>query len=130
MNPPNPLPHPRALAHLGDAVYELWVREEAIALYQKSKDLHEYTTACVRAETQMALLENILPELSESEKELVKRSENVPVTSTRRSNQSLYRKSTAFEALIGYWYLQEPQRLAERKKQIFQLLDKVLKKNL
>lgn len=126
MNPLPPLPHPRALAHLGDAVYELWVRETAITQHQKSEDLHGYTTARVKAETQARLLEQLLPELTEDEADLVKRAQNMPVPVGRRSNQAVYRKATAFEVLIGYWYLTAPDQQARFRHQILQHLERVL----
>ncbi len=93
---------------MGDAVYELWIREDAIARFQKSNDLHRFTTARVKAETQAKLLDALLPTLPETVRELVKRAQNLPVPPARRSNQALYRKATAFEALVGYWYLHDP----------------------
>ena len=50
------LPHPRALAFLGDAVYEIFLREWAVELHGKaqSKDLHGFTVRLARATTQVA----------------------------------------------------------------------------
>jgi ribonuclease-3 family protein len=90
---------------LGDAVYELWVREEAICHSDKSQDLHRFTTARVNADTQARLLEELSPTLSELEMDLIRRAQNMPVPASRRSNQAIYRKATAFEALVGWWYL-------------------------
>jgi ribonuclease III family protein len=126
MNPLLPLPHPRALAHLGDAVYELWVRETAITFEGSNHDLHRYTIKRVNAEIQSKLLEVLLPSLPEDVQALVKRAQNMPVPSSRRSNQSIYRKATGFEALIGYWYLQEFDTLEAKKKQVLQLLEQIV----
>ncbi len=126
MNPPNPLPHPRALAHLGDAVYEGWVRERSVGHSEKTRDLHAYTTARVNAEIQGQILEILLPRLNEDLQALIKRAQNMPVATGRRSNQSVHRKATAFEALIGYWYLREPETLPERKQLVLQILHEIL----
>jgi ribonuclease III family protein len=122
----DPLPPLKALAHLGDAVYELWVRESAIALVHQSEALHRFTIKRVKAETQEKILQQLLPTLNEEEKGLVKRAQNMPVTSSRRSNQAVHRKATAFEAIIGYWYLMAPDVLADRKVQILGLLEEIL----
>ena len=127
MNPQKPLPHPRALAHLGDAVYEVWIREAALVEHDNNQALHTFTTRRVNAVIQAELLQRMLPGLSEELKALVKRAQNMPVTSSRRSNQAVHRKATAFEALIGYWYLQEPDQIAYRKDEIFELLQEIFK---
>lgn len=126
MNPSEkPLPHVRALAHLGDAVYELWVREQAISRYQKNVDLHRYTTSLVNAKVQGMLLERLLPALSDAELDIVRRAQNIPVSTGRRANQSLHRKATAFEALVGYWYLVHPGQLPQNKAKTLDLLRQI-----
>lgn len=127
--PETPLPHPRALAHLGDAVYELWIREMAIGQSEKSKELHYYTTQRVNAKTQAKLLERVLPDLSEPMLSVVKRAQNMPVTTGRRSEQAVYRKATAFEALIGLWYLTEPENLSTRKNQVLHQLHMLMEED-
>lgn len=129
MNPPNPLPHPRALAHLGDAVYELWVREAAIAHSDKPEALHKYTTSRVKAEAQAKLLEKLFASLTDEEHLIVKRAQNMPVTSSRRSDQALHRKSTGLEALVGYWYVSQPETLPQRRTMVLTLLEEVLATN-
>ena len=42
----------RNYAHLGDAVWELFVREHVVDLCQKPKDLHKMTTERVKCEYQ------------------------------------------------------------------------------
>ncbi len=122
MNPSQPLPHPRALAHLGDAVYELWIREEAILHHDKSAALHRYTIERAKADTQAGLLEALLPGLNETELDIVRRAQNMPVTSHRRNQQNAYRKATGFEALVGYWYLASPETLPQKRLDVLQQL--------
>ncbi len=125
MNPSPPLPHPRALAHLGDAVYTLWVREEAVRVTQKSGELHRYSSQRAQADTQAKVLELLQSDLTESEATLVKQAQNMPVPAGRRANQFIYRKATALEALIGYWYLSAPEKLPERRQQVVGLLERI-----
>lgn len=70
-----------------------------------------------------------MPQLDSDLQALVKRAQNMPVTSSRRSDQNAHRKATAFEALIGYWYITEPQGLAERKTQVLKILEDILRQN-
>ncbi len=106
--------HPRILAHLGDAVYEVMIRE--LALKQGSSkldDVHRYTTQRVKGEFQAQLLQHIMDKLTEKEQDIARRGRNMPTTSKRRSDHATHRQASAFEALIGYLHLNNPQRLQE-----------------
>ncbi len=105
--------HPRVLAYLGDAAFELKVRELALSQgMSQAEELHDFTVRRVKATCQVALLDALEPLLTETEKEIVRQGRNVPVSVGRRSNQALHRKATGFEALFGYWHLGDPGRLA------------------
>ena len=101
----------RNYAHLGDAVWDVFVREYVIHKTSNSKLLHKMTTDRVNAVFQKDLLNIIFEDLTEDEHELVRRARNLPIPIGRRSIQKDYRQSTAFEALIGYWYLHDKVRL-------------------
>lgn len=103
----------RNYAYLGDAVWELFVREIMILRTQNAKDLHQITTEKVKASFQNEILLRIHDVLTEEEQEILRRSRNLPVPVGRRSNQSEYRMATAFEALIGWWYKNNSGRLKE-----------------
>ena len=103
----------RNYAHIGDAVWEVFVRTYTIYKTSNSKLLHKITTDRVNATFQKDLLNLLMPELSEDEQELARRARNLPIPVARRSIQSDYRQATAFEVLIGYWHLHNPQRLEE-----------------
>ena len=67
-----------ALAHVGDAVFELLARTElCCAGSAKVKDLHTGTVALVTAPAQAAFVEAILPRLSPEETAVYKRGRNV-----------------------------------------------------
>ncbi|MBQ2611775.1 Mini-ribonuclease 3 [bacterium] len=100
----------RNCAYLGDAVWELLIREKTIFLTENSKKLHEITTSKVKTDFQAKTLEKIEPYLSETEKDIARRARNLPIPIGRRSIQNEYRHATAFEALIGYWYLSDKSR--------------------
>jgi ribonuclease-3 family protein len=101
----------RNYAHIGDSVWELFVRNYVIYKTSNSKLLHKMTTERVNAIFQKDLLLLLTPNLSDDEKELARRARNLPIPIGRRSIQSDYRQATAFEVLIGYWYLHDFQRL-------------------
>ena len=95
------------LAYLGDAVYELMVRERIVAQGNKQVNkLHRETTKFVNAAAQAALIESVLDELTDEEMAVYKRGRNA-TSHTVPKNQSVgdYRKATGFEALVGYLYM-------------------------
>lgn len=103
----------RNYAHIGDAVWEIFVREYTIFKTSNTKLLHKMTTDRVKASFQMDMLSFITPCLTEEETELARRARNLPIPVARRSIQHDYRLATAFEVLVGYWYLHDKERLEE-----------------
>ena len=96
-----------SLAFVGDAVYSLYVRTLFCTSTQaKSGELHKNSTRFVKATAQSTALDIIEPILTEKEKDVLRRGRNTK-TNTVSKNASLadYKKSTAFEAVIGYLYL-------------------------
>lgn len=101
----------RNYAHIGDAVWEVFVRTYTVYKTSNSKLLHKITTDRVNATFQKNLLGIISTEFTEEEQELARRGRNLPIPIARRSIQADYRQATAFEVLIGYWYLHDKARL-------------------
>lgn len=108
----------RNYAHLGDAVWELFVREKTVLQTQNAKELHRLTIDKVNAEFQNGLLLKLQTSFTAEESELMRRARNLPVPVSRRSQQAEYRMATAFEALIGWWYTNDKERL----KEIFEII--------
>ena len=107
---------PAVWAYIGDAVYELYIRSHILSGGPaKTNTLHREAIAMVRASFQARLVTKLEPALSENELEILKRGRNVKSGHIPAHTDVLtYRHSTAFEALIGYLYLQgEHQRLKE-----------------
>lgn len=103
----------RHLAHLGDAVFHLFERERQISTAASARQLHQKSTVTVSAKHQAELLLQLSEMLSASESDLVRRARNLKPSGYRKSGQSTYRQATAFEALLGYLYLQDQKRLKE-----------------
>ena len=101
----------RNYAHLGDTVWELYVRNYTVLKTSNAKILHKITTERVNATFQKEMLDFITEELTEDELELTRRARNLPIPVGRRHIQAIYRQSTAFEVLIGYWYSHNSERL-------------------
>ncbi len=101
----------RNYAYLGDAVWELFIREKTILMTNNAKKLHQITTNYVKTQYQAELLHKIEQDLTEEEKELTRRARNLPIPVGRRNMQTEYRQATAFEALIGWWYRHDKSKL-------------------
>ncbi len=98
-------------SYIGDAVYELHVRLHYLLPPRRIKQYHEQVVAHVRAEHQAEQLQRLLPQLTEDEKEIVRRGRNAAVGKPRRLNAEIYGQASGFEALLGYLHLTDPGRL-------------------
>lgn len=98
---------PLALAYLGDAVYELIVRERVLADGNRQVNkLHKESTKYVNAAAQAELIMRIEDKLTDEEKAIYKRGRNANAHAAPKNQDVIaYRKSTGFEALIGWLYL-------------------------
>lgn len=101
----------RNYAYLGDAVWELFIREKTVLVTNNAKKLHQITTNLVKTQYQCELLHKLENYLTEEEQELIRRARNLPIPVGRRNIQTEYRQATAFEALIGWWYKHDKTRL-------------------
>ncbi len=104
---------PGALAYLGDAVYELYIRRYYLIPPQRIQDYHRQVVSQVRAETQAHHLKQLLPFLTSTELDLLKRGRNAVVSRPKRIDPDTYQRATSLETLIGYLYLSDLPRLIE-----------------
>ena len=104
---------PAALAYLGDAVYELHVRQSLLLPLRRVQAYHRDVVSRVRAEAQAKALATILPSLSDTERTIVQRGRNGSSRTPRNVSVDTYRQATAFETLLGYLHLSDTVRLAE-----------------
>ena len=98
-----------ALAHVGDAGYEVLVRSYlACGGTQTAKNLHSRTIALVRASAQAEAIQRILPLLTEEEQEIYRHGRNAkPKTVPKSASVAEYAHATALEALFGWLYLKQ-----------------------
>ena len=95
-----------ALAYLGDAVYELYIRKYLTKKGNfKVKDLQSMAVNYVSAKSQASYLDKMLQNnlLTEKEQEIVRRARNHKVLSHPKNTSIItYKKATGLEALLGY----------------------------
>ena len=103
---------PLTWAYVGDAVYELYIRTHLVnKINLKPHKLHIEAIKYVKAQSQAQALKKIEVNLTEKEKEIVRRGRNTENHHVAK-NASVqdYMYSTAFEALIGYLYLTNQEK--------------------
>lgn len=111
-----------ALAYMGDAVYEVYVREHLLETGQvRPNELHQTAIKFVSAKAQASVILQWLDDdyLDTTEKSIVSRGRNAKSGSVpKNTTVQTYRYSTAFEALIGYHYLSKNnERLSDLMKE-------------
>jgi len=104
-----------ALAYLGDAVFELWVREKLLADGLPVHKAHRKAKSLVSAVAQADMYHHIYPSLPPDEQTIMRRGRNLhPLTRAKNAEATDYRHATGLEALFGYLYQQRNiQRLEE-----------------
>lgn len=104
------------LAYLGDAVFELYVREHLINnQIKKVNELQKESLKYVSATSQRKILEKLYSEdiLTEKEQDIVKKGRNTKMHKSKNNDIITYHKATGFECLIGYLYQNDKNRLKE-----------------
>jgi ribonuclease-3 family protein len=102
---------PAALAYLGDAIYELYIRRFYLLPAKRIQAYHHQVVAQVRAEQQANHLRSLTPLLTSAELDVVRRGRNAATGRPKRLDLDVYQQATSLEVLIGYLYLTDPNRL-------------------
>lgn len=116
-NTPNGL----SLAFIGDAVYEILVREHLLkkGSFQVGK-LHKMAVEFVRASFQAGVFDFLEPIVSEEERGILHRGRNASATHIPKGANAIeYRKATGVESLFGWLYL---ERKTDRINEIFEMI--------
>ena len=103
------------LAYLGDAIYEVYIRESLLKKgYTKVEKLHNEAVKYTSAIGQKEALDKIFDQLTESEVQVFKRGRNANSDrKARNTDLATYKQATGFEALIGFLYLDNQQKRLE-----------------
>ena len=117
-----------SLAYLGDAVYEVSVREMILAKYpldagKAHQHAVRYVSAGGQAKAARAMIEKGF--LTEEEEHLLKRARNHRTMSRpQHADPKDYKYATGFEALLGYLHLAgEKDRIAEITSEAFRIIE-------
>lgn len=111
------------LAYIGDAVWDMIIRQDAVFQKFNIHHMHLYCVNRVNAGAQAEKLSMIRDQLTEREEEIVRRGRNSHAKHPSPKNQDPqdYSASTGFEALLGYLYLSGQD---ERIEQLVNILRK------
>lgn len=109
------------MAYLGDAIYELYVREYLIN--KGISNVHELQTESlnyVSAKSQRRIMEELESKnfFTEEEIEIIKKGRNAVSHKSKTTDIVTYHKATGFECLIGYLYKNNKDRLKEIMEEI------------
>lgn len=113
----------QALAYLGDALFELHVRQRLLPLFPHPQELHRAVVERVRATTQALVMKKLEGGLTDEEREVVRRARNAHKPRLKRLAAPHFRHSTAFEALLGHLHLTGQQ---ERLQELLEMADRIL----
>ncbi|MDP4088604.1 MAG: ribonuclease III domain-containing protein [Bacillota bacterium] len=96
------------LAYIGDAVYEVMVREYLVVNNQmlSAHKLHLKAVSYVKAHSQSEMFKSMEGQLSEEEISIYKKGRNSKSpTMPKNASVTDYRAATGLEALVGYLYI-------------------------
>jgi len=118
-----------ALAYMGDAIFESYVRRHLLYSGKvRPNQLHRLATSYVSAKAQCRILFQFINDklLTEEETAVVMRGRNAKSgTVPKNTDVQTYRYSTAFEALMGYLFLEgKLERLEELVEKSFNYVEK------
>lgn len=112
--------NPLQLAIIGDAIYEVYIRNYVITKHMdySAHKIHKEAINYVKAKAQSAIVHQLEETLDEEEMYIFKRGRNAKSqTVPKNADVRDYRMATGFEALVGYLYLIDDK---DRLKLIFE----------
>lgn len=102
---------PLALAFMGDAIHTAYVRKCVLSgTINKMNNYHNIAKKFCNAQKQKETLEKIADLLTDEEQDIVRKARNTHSKhSAKNFDEETYKKATAFEALLGWLYLNEKE---------------------
>jgi len=124
-----------ALAYIGDAVYEVYVRQRTLSENPAKVDiLHRKSIRYVCAESQAVAVKKLMSKniLTEEEESLVKKARNHKISSKPKNTSPItYKLATAFEALMGFLYLSgQKERMEDLIQKSFKFIEEEAENNV
>lgn len=108
------------LAFIGDSIHTSFIRNWVISNHSlKLNEYHKLASKYCNAKAQSDVLERIVPLLSFEESEIIRKARNTKTKHSAKNSSPIdYHRATAFEALIGWLYLNNKK---DRLKEILKL---------
>lgn len=116
--PPTQEINPIVLAYIGDVVFSMYIRLRLLPTSKQVRVIHDLGSKMVSAKCQCKAMESLEELLDEKEQVVVRRGRNAKSTVPKSASVHEYRMATAFEALLGYLFLEDAEARLE------ELLDK------
>lgn len=116
---------PLSLAYVGDSIFDLMIRTMVVSRSNKQvQKYHDEVSKIVCASAQATMMRGIKDRLTEDEHAIYKRGRNANFnTKAKNASMTDYRNATAFEAVLGYLYLNEDfMRLSDIVKMALEVL--------
>ncbi|HKL61539.1 MAG TPA: ribonuclease III domain-containing protein [Acholeplasma sp.] len=105
-----------ALAYIGDAYFELSVRQYLLSLgFTKVNELHKKAIKYTSGQSQSDVINQLIAceYLSETEVGYFKKGRNASGPGRKNIDMQTYHNSTGFEAVVGFLYLEDVKRADE-----------------
>ena len=115
--------NPIVLAYIGDVVFSMYIRLRLLPASSHVRVLNDLGMKYVSAVCQSHAMERLEEGLNAEEKQVFHRGRNAKSTVPKSASVHQYRMATAFEALLGYLFLEEQQeRLEELLAESFKII--------
>ena len=115
--------NPMVLAYIGDVVFSMYIRLRLLPASSHVRVLNDLGMKYVSAVCQSHAMERLEEGLNAEEKQVFHRGRNAKSTVPKSASVQQYRMATAFEALLGYLFLEEQQeRLEELLAESFKII--------
>ena len=121
--------NPIVLAYIGDVVFSMYVRLRLLPTSAHVRVLNDLGMKYVSAVCQSVAMEGLESGLTDEESQVFHRGRNAKSTVPKSASVHQYRMATAFEALLGYLFLEErEERLEELLDASFKIISASLAK--
>ena len=105
--------NPIILAYIGDVVFSMYVRLRLLPTSTQVRVVHDLGSKMVSAVYQCQAMQELQESLTEEEQVIFRRGRNAKSMVPKSASVHEYRMATAFEALVGWLFLQERQERLE-----------------
>lgn len=122
--------NPILLAYIGDVVFSMYVRLRLLPTSKQVRIVHDIGSKMVSAVCQCQAMQQLEASLSEEESVIFRRGRNAKSMVPKSASVHEYRMATAFEALLGWLFLEErEERLQEVMDVSFDIISRYMQEN-